>query len=348
MTQNEIADIIQKDIGNRGIRNILPDDNYQEFQLAAKKLVDSSKVAILSGFACIMDSEPHYETDGIAGAFAIAKCLLNMNKQVTLLFDAHSEPYMKEIIQLYLQDMNTSLKGNLDSMFLECGHNNLSSDSLQKLQIISETFDAIVSIERPSITISEKYLTMSAFDISHLSSAFDKHLFPLVGEKKKNSNQHLISIGDGGNEVGMGKVQKLVIQHINNGEKIAANTYCDNLIVSDTSNFGGYALVYFVILGLVKMKLDSSQHKQLISLFPQFMQPLVKDIALVKDFKDLMLTQIGVMVSNEKACARLLEKYGIKDGITKQVGTTVDGISFDDQAVIIFEMQKVLDNLFAD
>jgi len=53
----------------------------------------------------------------------------------------------------------------------------------------------------------------------------------------------LISIGDGGNEVGMGSVIEKVKQHIPNGEKICANTYCDHLLVSDTSNFGGYALV---------------------------------------------------------------------------------------------------------
>jgi hypothetical protein len=63
----------------------------------------------------------------------------------------------------------------------------------------------------------------------------------------------LISIGDGGNEVGMGKVKALVEQHITNGDKIAANTYCDHLIVSDTSNFGGYALVFAIIVRILRL-----------------------------------------------------------------------------------------------
>ena len=50
-------------------------------------------------------------------------------------------------------------------------------------------------------------------------------------------------MGDGGNEVGMGKVQSLVQQHIPNGDSISANTTCDHLIVSDTSNFGAYAII---------------------------------------------------------------------------------------------------------
>lgn len=55
----------------------------------------------------------------------------------------------------------------------------------------------------------------------------------------------------------MGKVQALVIKYINNGEKIAANTYCDHLIVSDTSNFGAYALVFSVILEILKIKISN-------------------------------------------------------------------------------------------
>ena len=45
---------------------------------------------------------------------------------------------------------------------------------------------------------------MKARDISHVTSEIDQVLYPLVGQKKKNSNLTLISIGDGGNEVGMG------------------------------------------------------------------------------------------------------------------------------------------------
>jgi hypothetical protein len=47
---------------------------------------------------------------------------------------------------------------------------------------------------------------MRAIDINYLSAEFDQHLFPQVGQQKFNPNQVLISIGDGGNEVGMGSV----------------------------------------------------------------------------------------------------------------------------------------------
>ena len=49
-------------------------------------------------------------------------------------------------------------------------------------------------------------------------------------------------IGDGGNEVGMGKVVEAVHQHINNGVSIGCTTPADFLITASVSNWGGYAL----------------------------------------------------------------------------------------------------------
>ena len=48
------------------------------------------------------------------------------------------------------------------------------------------TYGAIVSIERPSVTISNQYMTMRAIDIAEYTAKIDTELFPLIGEKKKN------------------------------------------------------------------------------------------------------------------------------------------------------------------
>ena len=47
---------------------------------------------------------------------------------------------------------------------------------------------------------------MEAVDISHLTAEIEQYLFPIKGSDKRNIKQTLISIGDGGNEVGMGNV----------------------------------------------------------------------------------------------------------------------------------------------
>lgn len=52
-----------------------------------------------------------------------------------------------------------------------------------------------------------------------------------------------IGIGDGGNEIGMGKVHKRVVDGITNGRRIASSVTTDHLITAGVSNWGGSALV---------------------------------------------------------------------------------------------------------
>jgi hypothetical protein len=42
------------------------------------------------------------------------------------------------------------------------------------------------------------------------------------------------------------------------------------------------------------------------------------------------MNSLGVTLPLEKLCASLLIKHGIKDGITRKIEDTVDGISFED------------------
>jgi len=61
------------------------------------------KVAILTGFSCLVDSDPHIETDGIAGAFAIANTMAMMGRHVTILMDNHCEEIMSKICDGYFR-----------------------------------------------------------------------------------------------------------------------------------------------------------------------------------------------------------------------------------------------------
>jgi len=58
-----------------------------------------------------------------------------------------------------------------------------------------------------------------------------------------------IGIGDGGNEIGMGKIPRDVIaRNIPRGDLIACSTPTQHLIVSGVSNWGAYALAAGVLL----------------------------------------------------------------------------------------------------
>ena len=51
-----------------------------------------------------------------------------------------------------------------------------------------------------------------------------------------------IGIGDGGNEIGMGKLHQRVVEHVQNGATIASIVPADHLITAGVSNWGGSAL----------------------------------------------------------------------------------------------------------
>lgn len=51
-----------------------------------------------------------------------------------------------------------------------------------------------------------------------------------------------IGIGDGGNELGMGKVYDKVVEGVTYGKSIASSVSCDYLITCGVSNWGGFAV----------------------------------------------------------------------------------------------------------
>ena len=65
-------------------------------------------------------------------------------------------------------------------------------------------------------------------------------------QKLRLGNKHpditTIGIGDGGNEVGMGKVCEKVISTVPHGKEIATEVSCDYLVTCGVSNWGGLAL----------------------------------------------------------------------------------------------------------
>ena len=79
---------------------------------------------------------------------------------------------------------------------------------------------------------------MTGRDLTSLSAPIDDLFIA-----SREVGIHTTGIGDGGNELGMGKVLPLVVDNIKNGAKIACVTETTHLICAGVSNWGGYALV---------------------------------------------------------------------------------------------------------
>ena len=115
----------------------------------------------MTGFACLLDSDPLIETDGISGALAISKSLAMLGRQVVLIMDKHSERIMKETVSEYFKATGTGI----DMQFYTCGKGMINEEEKGRLAELSSTCDAIISIERPSVNPNGSYMTMRAIDI---------------------------------------------------------------------------------------------------------------------------------------------------------------------------------------
>jgi len=93
---------------------------------------------------------------------------------------------------------------------------------------------AIISIECPGLAENGHYHNMRGEDISAQSACFDFFM--------DEANCPTIAIGDGGNEIGMGNVTDFLSPL----DIIPAVTKCDELVVSDVSNWGVYGILAFL------------------------------------------------------------------------------------------------------
>lgn len=93
---------------------------------------------------------------------------------------------------------------------------------------------AIISIERPGQTADGRYYNMRGEDISPRCGVFDPFL--------TQAGCPTIAIGDGGNEIGMGKIAGAIAAL----DIRVAVTSCDELLVADVSNWGAYGLLAFL------------------------------------------------------------------------------------------------------
>ncbi len=94
--------------------------------------------------------------------------------------------------------------------------------------------DAIISIERPGQAADGHYYNMRGENISENTACFDSIM--------NLSDCPSIAIGDGGNEIGMGKVFD-ALQEL---DIVPSVTGCDELIIADVSNWGAYGIITFL------------------------------------------------------------------------------------------------------
>jgi len=159
-----------------------------------------------------------------------------------------------------------------------------------------------VAIERCGRSADGRPRNMRGVDVSPWTAPLDD-LF-LAGPWIR------LAVGDGGNEIGMGKLPPgLIARTVPNGEKIACVTSCDRLVVAGVSNWGAYGLM----AALAVARPDWA----------------AKIATFLTAERDLAVTRATV------------DKAGAVDGVTALREATVDGFGPEIHGPLIDELGRI-------
>ncbi|KAJ3613729.1 hypothetical protein NHX12_019975 [Muraenolepis orangiensis] len=305
-TIRQLERVIGEDPGNRGIRALFVEDELVRSCLA---LSHSTSVAITTGFPTHFMHSPPDETDGPPGALAMATMLLALGKQVTMVTDRRALQMNQDLVE---EAVRTGvLKASIPLVTYEdSGPDSALHFLCHEGDPRKPRFDHLVAIERSGRAADGNYYNMRGVNIKHLVDPVDD-LFVAAMDLPGITT---IGIGDGGNELGMGKIKEKVMSLMPNGSLIACDVAADYAITAGVSNWGGYA----VACGLYLLSTCPSHQRYL----RRGTQPATSPVQL-----DHLVACLP-SVDKEEALLSTLVRLGVRSGMTGNLAMEVDSLTF--------------------
>ena len=288
-----LRESIQHDAGGRGLARD-PNANLftacpQDFANACRNIAECPHpvLAVVTGFHVGRAQPPCGETDGPLGALFLARALTPLGVKVVLVTDAFCR---------------RALEVGLEASWLR----NTVPVVTFPTTIPDMAPTHLVALERVGPAIDGRCRNMRGDDIT-AEMAPAHLLFEEAG--RRSPRLTTLGIGDGGNEIGMGKVPLDTIRrNLPHGERIACRVPSDFLIVAGVSNWGAYALAAGVAL--------------------------LRGVRLPAALFD---------VESERALLRLMVELGpLVDGVTALPTVTVDGLPFEEYIRPLRKMAQLL------
>ncbi len=259
-----IAHLINTDVGNRGVLGAYLDYRRETpnfLHNSAKIFLDNhERVLIITGFP--IPPTMRAETDGPPGAIAIAKAVEELGGRAEVMTYPEVENALWAFGVKFVREPDVS------------------------------SYSLLIAVETPGRAEDGNYYSMSGMKIER--KTFDK----VVLEARK-TGVPTIGIGDGGNEVGMGRIRDLVARHVPNGKKIASVIETDELILSAVSNWGAYGLLAEASLELGRNLLDGWDEAFVV-------ETLVKNGLIDGVSKTQTLTVDGIQLNVHEKIVELL------------------------------------------
>jgi hypothetical protein len=319
---DSIRDVIQEDVNQRGLRTD-PDDNLitacpDDFPGACASIAGhpQATLAVVTGFFIPMGQPPCGETDGPLGAVYLARALHPLGIRVVIATDS----FCARAIQTGLNV--SGLRKDVPLVVLpspDASSNMDASDYRQFIQSRTGPYTHLLAIERvgPSHTLDsvrnqeaapamirefaatvppdhhDRCHTMRGLDITGTMSPV--HLL----FEKVDPGVVTIGIGDGGNEIGMGRIPwDAIRRNIPGGGLVACRVATEQLIVCGISNWGAYGLA-----AGVRLLRRTPKESGLFSPEKEFeiLEAMVKDGPLVDGISGLALPSVDGLDFNEYA-----------------------------------------------
>ncbi len=266
------AHLINTDVGNRGILGVYLDyrrRNLNFLHNSAKIFLDNyTRVLIVTGFPVPPSGVP--ETDGPPGALALYRTVTLLGGEAEILAQKDvinaMKPFQKAL----------SLK------FADGGD--------------VPSYSLVVFIETPGKASDGGHYSMSGLPV--VGETFDR-----IAEEAQALGIPTIGIGDGGNEIGMGKVRDLIVRHVPHGGRIASVVETDELVLSAVSNWGAYGLI-------AEVSTEVGEN-------------------LLEDWEEAFVV-------------RLLVENGLIDGVSKRREPSVDGISLEVHTAMVELLKGII------
>ena len=285
-----IEALVCRDVGRK--TQALIDASRGELALAAQSLAKAASVGLITGFFVPRGEVAAPETDGPVGTALLAAALAACGVPTRIAVDSPCADAVRAAVHETGERVTVDETGVEDGPGIE--------------RVTGAWRDAgvthAIAIERCGISPDGRPRNMRGVDVSPWTAPLDD-LFTSGSWAK-------IGVGDGGNEIGMGKLPAgLIAASVPNGEKIACVTGCDHLVVAGVSNWGAYGLM------------------AALAVLHETWSPIIAKFLTAE--RDLAVTRA------------IVAKTGAVDGVTARNEATVDGFGPEIHGAVIDDLRRI-------
>lgn len=221
--------ILKQDFGNRGLLSHLPANPAKE---AADTLIQGKRVILLTGFPVRLDDGSFIgETDGPSGTANLAAALEQIGCRVFVITDLASYALLHAALAYRSPQTSLTLLPSFNTeVFIRSFIRNIKPTHF-------------ISLERPGKANDGCHYNMRGEIIDDMIA--DSSLFLTESQR---FGAVTISIGDGGNEMGMGHFREQIINFVPLGAHICTRDTADITLAGGVSNWWGWGLAALLSL----------------------------------------------------------------------------------------------------